>query len=81
MGIGHHAGEGNGAASQVGIVDEDAQVNFPWECGVYADNGFALRRFGYQGIKVLGQLRADLLALARPRFGHKSGARFLCLGP
>ena len=81
MGIEHHAGEGNGAASQVGIVDEAAQVNFPWECGVYADNGFALRRFGYQGIKVLGQLRADLLALVRTRFGCKSGARFLCLGP
>lgn len=54
MGIGHHAGKGNSAASQVGIVDEDAQVNFPWECGVYADNGFALRRLSYQGIKVLG---------------------------
>lgn len=51
------------------------------ECGVYADNGFFLGCFGYQGIKVSGQLRADLFALARTRFGCKGGARFLCLGP
>ena len=81
MGIGHHAGEGNVAASQIGIVNEAAQVYFPWECGVHADNGSPLGCFGYQGIKVSGQLRADLLALARTRFGRKSGARFLRWGP
>ena len=80
VGIGHHAGESDGAPLAVGVADEVAQVRLPGECCVYGNSESARLIFGQQRIKLLVQFGANSRAFCGFRFLRERLAGCFCLG-